>query len=239
MVCAGLRDGEARVRGQAAFALGQLAAHCQPEAGRAAREALPAVIGLMRDQDATVQQQACYALEALCEHMGALAGIPISRRIRASCRTRSSARGTHGTAAAGVLLMHGWYAKVQGLACSVLEAPETQLGRNVGSTMFVWCLLAEEEVAEFLEPLMGHLGAVLAGGGPDTQHSAISAVASAAEAAGNAFARYVPGVLPHLRRYMDLTQARPVQAYPNRERTIGSPPHCRAPWSTAHFISQV
>lgn len=59
------------MRGQAAFALGQLAAHCQPEAGRAAREALPAVIALMRDPDATVQQQACYALEALCEHMGA------------------------------------------------------------------------------------------------------------------------------------------------------------------------
>ena len=68
--------------------------------------------------------------------------------------------------------------------------------------------VTEEEVAEFLEPLMSHLGAVLAGGGPDTQHSAISAVASAAEAAGDAFAPYVPGVLPHLRRYMDLTQVR-------------------------------
>ncbi len=66
--------------------------------------------------------------------------------------------------------------------------------------------VAEEEVAEFLEPLMSHLGAVLAAGGPDTQHSAISAVASAAEAAGATFAPYVPGVLPHLRRYMDLNQ---------------------------------
>lgn len=72
VVGAGLQDTEGRVRGQAAFALGQLAAHCQPEAGRAAREALPAVIALMRDPDATVQQQACYALEALCEHMGAI-----------------------------------------------------------------------------------------------------------------------------------------------------------------------
>lgn len=53
---------------------------------------------------------------------------------------------------------------------------------------------------------MSHLGAVLAAGGPDTQHSAISAVASAAEAAGATFAPYVPGVLPHLRRYMDLNQ---------------------------------
>ena len=95
MVGAGLRDGEARVRGQATFALGQLAAHCQPEAGRAAREALPAVIGLMRDPDATVQQQACYALEALCEHMGALAGTPIVPAVRASCSRMSSARGTH------------------------------------------------------------------------------------------------------------------------------------------------
>ncbi|KAK9828387.1 hypothetical protein WJX81_002836 [Elliptochloris bilobata] len=148
VVAAGLRDGEARVRGQAAFALGQLAAHCQPEAGRAAREALPAVVGLMRDADATVQQQACYALEALCEHM-------------------------------------------------------------------------EEEVAEFLEPLMGHLGAVLAGGGPDTQHSAISAVASAAEAAGAAFAPYVPGVLPHLRRYMDLTQVEMLACRARATEAIG------------------
>ena len=77
VVRAGLGDNEARVRGQAAFALGQLAAHCQPEAGRAAREALPAVIALMRDQDATVQQQACYALEALCEHMGAWPALDI------------------------------------------------------------------------------------------------------------------------------------------------------------------
>ncbi len=74
VVGAGLRDGEARVRGQAAFALAQLLVHCQPEASRAAREALPAVVALMCDADATVQEQACYALEALCEHLGARPG---------------------------------------------------------------------------------------------------------------------------------------------------------------------
>ena len=75
---------------------------------------------------------------------------------------------------------------------------------------------------------MAHLCAVLAGGGPDTQHSAISAVASAAEAAGGAFAPYVPGVLPHLRRYMDLTQARPIEAF--LKHRVGH-------WIAATFLS--
>ena len=49
----GLRDAHVKVRGQAAFALGQLAEHCQPEIN-----------------DNEVEEQAFYALVAFCDSLG-------------------------------------------------------------------------------------------------------------------------------------------------------------------------
>ena len=66
----GARDGEAKVRGQAMFALGELAGNCQPEMSAHAREALPCVFAAMAEDNPTLQQQACYALDSFCEHLG-------------------------------------------------------------------------------------------------------------------------------------------------------------------------
>ena len=71
MCAAGLKDGDARVRGQAAFAIGQLADNCAPEIAQHARQILPALFPVIGDADATTQDKACYALEALCEQLGA------------------------------------------------------------------------------------------------------------------------------------------------------------------------
>ena len=66
----GLRDPEAKVRGQAAFALGQLAEYCQPDINEHYRDLLPGVFHVMHDPTPEVQQQACYALDAFCENLG-------------------------------------------------------------------------------------------------------------------------------------------------------------------------
>lgn len=76
----GLQDPEAKVRGQAAFALGQLAEYCQPDINEHYRELLPGVFHVMHDPTPEVQQQACYALDAFCENLGkAPAMIPTQR----------------------------------------------------------------------------------------------------------------------------------------------------------------
>ena len=54
------------------FALGELAAHCQPEMSKHAGEALPHVFAAMAEDDATLQEQACYALDSFCENLGEL-----------------------------------------------------------------------------------------------------------------------------------------------------------------------
>ncbi|KAK9905642.1 hypothetical protein WJX75_003705 [Coccomyxa subellipsoidea] len=69
IVGTGARDGEAKVRGQAMFALGELAGNCQPEMSAHAREALPCVFAAMAEDNPTLQQQACYALDSFCEHL--------------------------------------------------------------------------------------------------------------------------------------------------------------------------
>lgn len=70
IVVRGLQDPEAKVRGQAAFALGQLAEYCQPDINEHYRELLPGVFHVMHDPTPEVQQQACYALDAFCENLG-------------------------------------------------------------------------------------------------------------------------------------------------------------------------
>ncbi|BDA47413.1 Importin-4 [Coccomyxa sp. Obi] len=69
IVGTGARDSEAKVRGQAMFALGELAGNCQPEMSAHAREALPCVFAAMAEDNPTLQQQACYALDSFCEHL--------------------------------------------------------------------------------------------------------------------------------------------------------------------------
>ena len=68
----GFQDPDKKVRGQAMFALGELAAHCQPEMSKHASEALPHVFAAMAEDDATLQEQACYALDSFCENLGGL-----------------------------------------------------------------------------------------------------------------------------------------------------------------------
>jgi hypothetical protein len=70
IVGAGARDSDANVRGQAMFALGELAGNCQPEMSAHAREALPHVFSAMAEDNPKLQQQACYALDSFCEHLG-------------------------------------------------------------------------------------------------------------------------------------------------------------------------
>lgn len=67
----GFQDPDRKVRGQAMFALGELAAHCQPEMAKHASEALPHVFAAMAEDNATLQEQACYALDSFCDHLGA------------------------------------------------------------------------------------------------------------------------------------------------------------------------
>lgn len=66
----GAKDSSPEVRGQAMFALGELAGNCQPEMSAHAREALPYVFAAMAEANPTLQQQACYALDSFCEHLG-------------------------------------------------------------------------------------------------------------------------------------------------------------------------
>ena len=65
MVGRGLQDAETNVRGQAAFALAQLAQHCQPEICSHAATALPHVLHALNDASGIVQEQAFSALVAV------------------------------------------------------------------------------------------------------------------------------------------------------------------------------
>ncbi len=77
--------------------------------------------------------------------------------------------------------------------------------------------------------MVASLGRLLAAGSPSVQESALRAVAAAAESVGAAFAPYVPGVLPHLRRYMDLTQARALPLLRSVECAAPLPGRAQAP----------
>ena len=66
----GLQDSEPNVRGQAAFALAQLAQHCHPEICDHAAAALPHVLHALGDANSIVQEQAFSALVALCDSLG-------------------------------------------------------------------------------------------------------------------------------------------------------------------------
>ena len=68
---AGLAAGSEEVRGQAAFALGQLAEHCQPEAAEHYQTVLPPLLSaLAQATTADGQQRICYALDTFCELLG-------------------------------------------------------------------------------------------------------------------------------------------------------------------------
>lgn len=67
---AGAGDSFGKARGAAAFAIGQLSEHCQPETGQKARSVLPAVFKLINDQNPDVQEQAYYALQTFCDSLG-------------------------------------------------------------------------------------------------------------------------------------------------------------------------
>ena len=68
------------MRGQAAFALAQLAEHCQPEIGQHARAALPHVLNALSDSSTVVQEQAFLALVALCDSLGEACSRLVDRR---------------------------------------------------------------------------------------------------------------------------------------------------------------
>ena len=69
---AGLGASDEAVRGQAAFALGQLAEHCQPEAAEHHAAVVPPLLGALRRAATPAgQQQLCYALDTYCELLGA------------------------------------------------------------------------------------------------------------------------------------------------------------------------
>jgi hypothetical protein len=71
--------------------------------------------------------------------------------------------------------------------------------------------LAEEEITEFLEPLLARLSEVLGRcSSVESQLSALGAVSSAAAAAGSGFKPYAAAVLPLLMSYMRVTEARPI-----------------------------
>ena len=69
VVVRGLQDSEAKVRAQAAFAVGQLAEYCQPDINDHYQQLLPGIFHVMHDPTRDVQQQACYALDVLCENL--------------------------------------------------------------------------------------------------------------------------------------------------------------------------
>lgn len=66
---------------------------------------------------------------------------------------------------------------------------------------------AEEEITEFLEPLLARLSEVLGRrGSVESQLSALGAISSAAAAAGSGFRPYAAAVLPLLRSYMNIAE---------------------------------
>ncbi len=74
-----------------------------------------------------------------------------------------------------------------------------------GSDVRVWS--AEEEITEFLEPLLARLSEVLGRrGSVESQLSALGAISSAAAAARTGFRPYAAAVLPLLRSYMNITE---------------------------------
>ena len=64
-----------------------------------------------------------------------------------------------------------------------------------------------EELKGYIEHLIAKLLEVIAGGTPDSQETALGALASAANAAGTSFQPFVGAVFPVLRQFMEVTAA--------------------------------
>ncbi|GLC39350.1 hypothetical protein PLESTB_000894500 [Pleodorina starrii] len=67
LLLAGLRDGEAAVRGAAAFSLGMAAEFLQPDIVEYYKEVLPLLFPLIAEGNADVCERTCYALDTFCE----------------------------------------------------------------------------------------------------------------------------------------------------------------------------
>lgn len=61
-----------------------------------------------------------------------------------------------------------------------------------------------EELKGYIEHLIAKLLEVIAGGTPDSQETALGALASAANAAGTSFQPFVGAVFPVLRQFMEV-----------------------------------
>ena len=61
-----------------------------------------------------------------------------------------------------------------------------------------------EELKGYIEHLIAKLLEVIAGGTPDSQETALGALASAANAAGTSFQPFVEAVFPVLRQFMEV-----------------------------------
>lgn len=69
------------------------------------------------------------------------------------------------------------------------------------------CQSAEEEMTEFLQPLLERLGGILSSRpSVDLQAGALSAISSAAAAAGSGFTPYARDALVLLRGFMEITE---------------------------------
>lgn len=69
------------------------------------------------------------------------------------------------------------------------------------------CPAAEEEMTEFLQPLLERLGVILSSApSTDVQAGALSAISSAAAAAGTGFTPYARDALVLLRGFMNITE---------------------------------
>ncbi|GAX82443.1 hypothetical protein CEUSTIGMA_g9871.t1 [Chlamydomonas eustigma] len=69
LVLSGLADLDVRVRGAAAFALGQFSEHLQPEFMSHYETVLPALFTVMKDAPQSLQERVCYAIDAFCESL--------------------------------------------------------------------------------------------------------------------------------------------------------------------------
>ena len=75
-------------------------------------------------------------------------------------------------------------------------------------TLTFWSC-AEEEMTEYLRPLLERLAGILQSNpGVELQAGALSAISSAAAAAGSGFTPYARDALALLRGFMDITEVR-------------------------------
>lgn len=70
VILGALRDPEQMVRGAASFALGQFAEHLQPEIVSHYTTVLPSILNALEDASDEVKEKSYYALAAFCENMG-------------------------------------------------------------------------------------------------------------------------------------------------------------------------